>query len=86
MQANNTPYIIGGGMVARLVGILSTSVLPEYDREMLLDKIPFLYQGEASEMHAFLMENQLCPMTQLAQFSNKGVKARLDFVMLNDEL
>ena len=79
-------YRISSGLIQRLVGILSTSVLPENEREALLDKIPLLYKGEAKDLEDMLMNNQLCSMTQLAQFSNKGVHARLDKIMEDDKL
>ena len=78
--------MISNGFIGKLIGILLTSVLPEFDRETLMDKIPFLYSGEAKEIYDMLMNNQLCPMTQLAHFSNKGVHIRLDVVMLNEKL
>lgn len=81
-----TNYKLSNGMMSRLIGLLSTSVLAENDRQEMLDRIPTLYTGEAQELHEYLMENQLCKVTQLAQFSNKGVKERLDEVMLNEKL
>lgn len=83
-EKNN--YRVSEMMIGRLVGILSTSVLSEDKKEELLFKIPFLYQEEAKELHEYLMNNQLCPITQTATYSFKGVNKRLDYVMENDRL
>lgn len=79
-------YRISNGFIGKLVGILSTSALPEFEREALLEKIPLLYQVEAQELYDMLMNNQLCATTQLAQYSYKGVQERLDKVMENEKM
>lgn len=86
METQLGQYTVSGGMVQRLVGLVASSVLSENEKEECLATIPYLYSEEARVLHEHLMNNQQCPITQMAQFSNKAVDKRLDYVMENERL
>lgn len=73
-------------MVQRLVGLVASSILSEDEKEDWLKQIPYMYAEESWELHEHLLNNQACPITQMAQFSNKAVDKRLDYVMGDERL
>ena len=79
-------YKLTNGMFQRLTGLLASSILSENEKEEWLAKLPELYVQESWDLHEYLLNNQTCPITQMAQFSNKAVDKRLDYVMADETL